>query len=474
MHNSILKSSRLVRLLYIASDLIICALVYYLAYIFRYNFDKGFSSPLDLPNFKEYTFIFVLWFIFILIFFKRSNLYLTDRNLSISQEILRVFLNVGYVGILISAVIFFAQFKFFSRLVFIVCLVLFCVFLSLWRTVKRIILRRLISQGFHNINVLIVGAGKVGESVLDEIKQNPWLGLKVIGFLDDSRSGIAAGVSILGKLDNFQAISKKYFIDEVIVTIPSAREIVSKLIKQAKNLSLGVNLVPENFDEILAPLNISYLGIIPLLSYKQKQPHPTEFALKSFFDFIVVLVAFILLLPLFALISILIKLDSQGPVFYVQKRVGSKGRIFYLYKFRSMLKNADKLKHQLMEKNEVRDGIIFKIKDDPRITRIGRFLRRTSLDELPQLLNVLRRDMSLVGPRPPTPDEVEKYHYTHMQRLSIKPGITGMSQVRGRSDLTFHRWAKWDIWYVNNWSFGLDLKILWWTVPTVLKGKGAY
>jgi len=139
-----------------------------------------------------------------------------------------------------------------------------------------------------------------------------------------------------------------------------------------------------------------------------------------------------------------------------------------------MIKDADKLKGQLLEKNEVCDGIIFKIKKDPRVTRTGRFLRRYSLDELPQLFNVLKGDMSLIGPRPPTIDEVQKYTYLQMQRLSVRPGITGLSQVKGRSTLTFRRWVKWDLWYVNNWSFGLDLRILWWTVPVVFKGQGAY
>jgi lipopolysaccharide/colanic/teichoic acid biosynthesis glycosyltransferase len=139
-----------------------------------------------------------------------------------------------------------------------------------------------------------------------------------------------------------------------------------------------------------------------------------------------------------------------------------------------MTKDAEELKPALLEKNEVKDGIIFKIKKDPRITGLGAFLRRSSIDELPQLFNVLKGEMSLVGPRPPTPDEVEKYNHFHMDRLSIRPGITGLSQIRARSKLTFRRWVKWDLWYVNNWSFRLDLQILWWTIPAVINGEGAY
>jgi lipopolysaccharide/colanic/teichoic acid biosynthesis glycosyltransferase len=139
-----------------------------------------------------------------------------------------------------------------------------------------------------------------------------------------------------------------------------------------------------------------------------------------------------------------------------------------------MVKNADELKATLLDRNEVKDGIIFKIRQDPRITRVGRLIRKYSLDELPQLFNVLKGDMGLVGTRPPTPEEVKKYNHDQMQRLSIRPGITGLSQIKGRSELTFRQWIKWDLWYINNWSFGLDLLILWWTIPAVLKGKGAY
>jgi len=469
-----LRSFRKIQFIYIFIDLAIVFSAFCLSYVFKYNTLTKLSINPNFQNFREYTFVFILWFIFILIFFRRSDLYSTNRGLSIPKEISRVIINSVYASILIGAVIFFAQYKFFSRQIFLVNFACLCLFLSAWRTIKRIALRKRIEKGFYNINVLIVGAGRVGKSVLDEIMQNPWLGFKVIGFLDDKIKEAQDGKPVLGKLEGFNVVAKKYFIDEVIITIPSERLVVSELIREAKGMSLGVNIVPEHFDEPLPALNINYLGIIPLISYKEKIHHPAEFALKRFMDFIFSLIALIILSPLFAVIAILIKLDSKGPVFYIQKRVGSKGKIFDFYKFRSMVDDADKLKAKLLDKNEVSDGIIFKIKNDPRATGIGRVLRRNSLDELPQLINVFKGEMSLVGPRPPTPDEVEKYHHNYMQRLSIKPGITGMSQVRGRSELTFRRWVKWDIWYVNNWSFGLDLKILFWTIPAVLQKKGAY
>jgi exopolysaccharide biosynthesis polyprenyl glycosylphosphotransferase len=383
-------------------------------------------------------------------------------------------MSIFYTSILMAAVIFFAQYKFFSRQVFLSSFFSLLLFLSLLRTLKRLILRRLIAKSFHNINVLIIGAGKIGRIILEEIKKAPWWGFRVVGFLDDEVQGTVDGLPVLGKIKDFSAVVKRNFVEEAVITLSSEKEIISKLIEQAKKMHFGIRMVPENFEESCPVLDISYLGVVPLLTYKERRLPPAQFTLKSFFDFVVSLLLLILLSPIFAIIVILIKLDSDGPIFYVQKRVGFKGKIFDFYKFRSMVKNADELKATLLDRNEVKDGIIFKIRQDPRITRVGRLIRKYSLDELPQLFNVLKGDMGLVGTRPPTPEEVKKYNHDQMQRLSIRPGITGLSQIKGRSELTFRQWIKWDLWYINNWSFGLDLLILWWTIPAVLKGKGAY
>jgi len=464
------KPFRKIYPLYVAVDLVLMAAGFFLSYMFRYNFFAG----AELPNVKGYFFVFVLWAIFIVVSFKSKKLYTTDRGLSIPREISRVVTSIFYTSILIAAVIFFSKYKFFSRLVFLGSFLALCIFLASFRVIKKLILRKLIRQGFHNLNILIIGAGRRGEIILDEIKKSPYWGLKVVGFLDDNTKEAAGGVPVLGKIKNFSAVAKKFFIDEVIIADSPRQHSVSELVKEAKNLRLGIKVAPGELQESLPVVDISYLGFIPLLSYKERKHHPAEFALKRLLDFLISLILLILLSPLFVIIVILIKLGSEGPVFYIQRRAGFKGKLFNCYKFRSMLKNAEELKMQLLEKNEVKDGVIFKIKKDPRITPIGRLLRRCSLDELPQLFNVLKGDMSLVGPRPPTFDEVEKYNYEQTQRLSIRPGITGLSQVRGRSELTFRKWVKWDLWYINNWSFILDLKIIAWTIPVVLSRRGAY
>lgn len=470
-----IKLLRKTQPVYIIIDLACMLISFWGPYILHFYDFSSETTKIRTPNFTEYCFIFLLEATFVIIAFKQKKLYSTDRELSIPRELLHVTIRICYVNIIVGSIIFFTHYLFFSRLVFFTNLILLCILLGGWRLIKRIILRKLIREGFRNINILIVGAGKTGKLVLEEVRKEPHWGFNVVGFLDEHEENPINGVPVLGKFSNFVEVAKKYFIDEVLLAIPSEKKVASKLITQARKMRLGARIIPEHLEEPLPILDVSYLGVIPLLTYKERKPHPSEAILKRVFDLAISLILIILLFLPFIIIAVLIKIDSQGPVFFIQKRVGLKAKIFNFYKFRSMVKDADKLKHQLSEKNEVKDKVIFKIKKDPRITRLGKYLRKHSIDELPQLFNVLRGNMSLVGPRPPLPDEIEKYDNPHhMDRLSIKPGITGLSQIRGRSDLSFSQWVRWDLWYINHWSFGLDLKILLWTIPAVLKGKGAY
>jgi len=460
--------------LYVLVDILVIGICFAAPYLIEINPLKDINEGINFPFVREYSFVFALWALFIVLTFKRRSLYTTERSLSIFKETIKVIAGLFYSSFLIGAIIFFAKYKFFSRVIFLESFALLCIFLSGWRTVKRLILRELIAGGFNNMNVLIAGAGKVGRTVLEEIRRNPYWGFKVVGFLDDHKEGSIDEIPIVGKLGNFVIEARQKFVDELIVTIPSERKVVSELIRQAKKMHLGLSVVPEDFEEPSNILSIDHLGIVPILTYKERRRAPVEFAAKRIFDFLISIALTILLSPLFLIIAILIKLDSRGPVFYVQKRSGFKGRTFDFYKFRSMIKEADILKDNLKDKNEAKGDVIFKMKKDPRITRVGRFLRRYSLDEVPQIINVLKGDMGLVGPRPFPIDESKKFKYNHMERLTVRPGITGLAQIRGRSDLSFYRWTKWDLWYVNNWSFGLDVLILWKTVPAVLKGRGAY
>ena len=469
-----LRFSRRIQPIYFLIDLFLMVLAFFVPYVLKYNDLRDIPANLRLPNFTEYSFVFILQVMFIAGRFKHSHLYNTDREVTIPKEVIQTMTGIFYASMITGVIVFFAHYIFFSRFVFVANIALLTLLLSGFRILKRLVLRKFIRKGFRNINILIVGTGKISKLVTEEIKTRAYLGFNIVGFLGDLTEGHIEGLPILGKISDFANVAKKYFVDEVIIAMSPRKKKVADLIKQTQKMRLGVRIIPGLFEEPLRVVNVSHLGVLPMFTCKAPQPHASEATSKKIFDFTVSLVLIILLSPLFILIALFIKIDSPGPVFFVGKRLGLKNIPFNFYKFRSMVKNADELKDELLEQNEVKDKVMFKIRNDPRVTKFGKFLRKYSLDELPQLFNVLKGNMSLVGPRPPLWGEVEKYSGLHLDRLSIKPGITGLSQIKGRSDLSFSRWVRWDLWYLNHWSFLLDIKILLWTIPAVLKGRGAY
>jgi exopolysaccharide biosynthesis polyprenyl glycosylphosphotransferase len=233
------------------------------------------------------------------------------------------------------------------------------------------------------------------------------------------------------------------------------------------------SIVPDIFQMSLTRVDVEDLGGVPLIGVHDVTISRSALMMKRVFDILGAAVGLLLAAPFMALVALAIRLDSPGPILFTQDRVGLGGRTFRIFKFRSMHIGADADREALEDLNEA-DGPLFKIRDDPRLTRVGRFLRRTSMDELPQLFNVLRGDMSLIGPRPPLPCEVEQYQEWHRRRLEAPPGITGLSQVSGRSHLTFDETVLLDVYYIENWSPWLDLKIMIRTIPKVIGGEGAY
>lgn len=464
------RERKQIYLLYLLVDILVICLCFYLSYIFRGRLQ---SIPITLAGFKHYSLVFILWGVSLIFFLNNFQLYSTDRSLSIPQEAFKVLRAVVYSAILLAVIIFVLKIAFFSRLVFVAVTISLFINLSLWRIIKRVLIRYRISKGFYNYNVLIIGAGKTGKELIEEVKYNPYLGLKVVGFLDDFKTGEVNGYSILGKIDSLEKIIKTKFVDEIYITIPSQRSIVSKILSKAKALGKTVRILADNFEIPMYRLKINYIGFFPLVSYYESGLHGTDSFIKRMLDLIIAASVLIMLLPVILIVAFLIKIDTSGPVLYVSKRSGRKGKVFNFYKFRSMCKDADKEKEALRHRSEVK-GPIFKIKKDPRITRVGSFLRKYSLDELPQLINVLRGDMTIVGPRPLPVDESNQCEEWQMRRLEVRPGITCMAQVRGRSDISFYKWMKWDLWYVDNWTLSLDFKILFWTIPAILKRRGAY
>jgi exopolysaccharide biosynthesis polyprenyl glycosylphosphotransferase len=275
----------------------------------------------------------------------------------------------------------------------------------------------------------------------------------------------------MGNIDDLCDIVRAHFIDEVLVFLPEDRESVKKLIADSRKAGVGLRVIPDFYDGLAWGAAVEHLGPFPAIRVHEKQVPILELIVKRCIDVVGCAVALLLSLPLCFVIAVAIRLDSPGPLLYRSKRVGRKGTTFTCYKFRTMVQNADALKDRLSDLNE-RTGILFKIANDPRITRVGRILRKYSLDEIPQFWNVLIGDMSLVGPRPPIPGEYQQYELDHLKRLHVLPGITGLWQVQARRDPSFENYIHLDMHYVDNWSLWLDFKILLKTASVVVAGTG--
>lgn len=465
------NSHKRVHIAYFLVDALLIGVSFYLIFLLNPHLAPASSGEL-----RPYLAIFSFWGIILVFILNNHQLYVTNRRVGIIQESFEVLRCVLYASILTAFLVFLAKIEVFSRLILFELMFLLIIELSGWRILKRIYVRRLIRRGYGNYNVLIVGINKQSLFLAEEIANNPYLGLRVVGLLEGDREiGVLEdeNLRILGKVDDLEKIVKKNFIDEIYITDISRKSVVTEIIKKAQKLGKTVRVLAEVFDMPPKRISVNYIGILPLITYYESIAHGAESAIKRCLDITVSAAALILLLPVLIIIAFLVKLESPGPVFYVSRRSGKKGVAFNFYKFRSMVKDAEKQREALSNKSEVK-GPIFKIKNDPRLTRIGRFLRKYSLDELPQLFNVLKGDMSLVGPRPFPVEESDKIEYVHIPRLNIRPGITGLAQVKGRSNLKFNQWMRWDTWYMENWSLGLDIKVLLWTIPAVFRGRGAY
>jgi exopolysaccharide biosynthesis polyprenyl glycosylphosphotransferase len=306
------------------------------------------------------------------------------------------------------------------------------------------------------------------------IQKESRLGYTLRGYLlapDCAPPADAAELHVLGGIAEMRKIARKYFIDEVIITETFPIEIVIPLLKEAYGLGIDIRSISGYYTDLTTNSEVEYLGAFPLVPLHRNVPRTISMALKRAGDIMFSVLALILASPTMLAIAIAIRLEGDGPIIYVSERIGKRGRIFPCFKFRTMVTNADQLRKNLDALNE-RDGVLFKVKNDPRVTSFGRFLRKYSRDELPQFFNVLRGEMSLVGPRPPFASEVEKYQLEHLRRLEVLPGLTGLWQVQARQDASFEKYIALDTAYVENWSFWLDLKILFQTAEVVLRGTG--
>jgi exopolysaccharide biosynthesis polyprenyl glycosylphosphotransferase len=317
-------------------------------------------------------------------------------------------------------------------------------------------------------NVLIVGAGRAGHRLAAYLARQPGSGRRICGILDDARG---VGDGIVGGVADLPRIARREFVDEIILVASRDSNLTSRVLSEAQRLRLDVQIVPEFFGCNPVTEEIERVGDLALVCLSAEQLPAIALFLKRVLDVVIAGAALVILLPLLAVIALFIKLDSPGPVLYCAPRAGRKGQRFRCFKFRTMLSDADRLKLQLRRSNE-RAGPFFKMWDDPRITRVGRLLRRYSLDELPQLWNVVTGAMSLVGPRPHPVDDVAGYEIEHLARLDVTPGITGLWQVTARRDPSFDRGMELDREYIRTWSLALDARILLRTVRAVVQGSG--
>ena len=323
--------------------------------------------------------------------------------------------------------------------------------------------------------VVVIGSGPKAKRVINRLLDSPETDTELIGIMDFKRTGLwrYRDIPLIGHPDDLSHLTLRRQIDAVIFAVENDELLFAEhLFEKAEELGVTVCDYTVAFKAKVFLHHPGYVSGLPMMIYHRVPKHQAKLFIKTVFDRTLAAIALILGAPVLGIIAIAIKLDSKGPVLFKQNRSGLNGKLFPLYKFRTMCTDADKLKAKLQDLNEM-SGPVFKITNDPRVTRIGKLLRKSSLDELPQLLNVVRGEMSLVGPRPPLPKEVAEYQSWQHRRLSVKPGITCTWQVNGRNRIDFEDWMKLDLEYIDNWSLWNDAKIIARTVPAVLKGDGA-
>ena len=339
------------------------------------------------------------------------------------------------------------------------------------RAVSRLSRYRQYERGLSTRHVLILGTNHLSYSLGRQIMRDYRLGYTLRGYILAPGHSEGSGTNVLGSMEDIPKIARKYFIDEIVITESCPTDKVIRLLQDARELKIDVRSISGLCSNLALKGDMEYVGTFPLVPLHRSRPRVISIAIKSAADYVLSLLALTLASPVMLAIAIAIRIESRGPVFYVSERIGKRGRVFRCFKFRTMVINAEHLRKNLDSLNE-RDGVLFKVRNDPRVTRLGGFLRKYSLDELPQFLNVLRGEMSIVGPRPPLASEVEKYKLEHLRRLEVLPGLTGLWQVQARQDASFEKYIALDTAYVENWSFWLDLKILVRTADVVLRGTG--
>ncbi len=464
------------RVALVTIDISAVNLAFYLAWFARYRL--GLVVDLDPGNYVEHERYLPLQIALSLVFafiLGLRGLYRLPRAASALDDFSTIFTAAGVSVMVLFAGSTFVRYPAESRLTLIFAWVLITLLVVLGRAVCLFLIGRLHQQGIGVARTLVVGDNTVGRMIMQALAARPHLGYEVAGFLATDGDTDFGRFHRLGTPDELDRVIHQEHIEQVVIALPSAsHEAIMRIVNHCRRDGVQFRLVPDLYEVSLGRLDIDTVNGIPLMGMKDHAILGVNFIMKRVIDVVLSLTILILFAWFFVPLALLIWVEDRGgSPLYGQVRVGRDGRPFRMHKFRSMRPGADRELGELLERNEA-EGPIFKMRDDPRRTRLGALMRRWSIDELPQLWNVVTGEMSLVGPRPATPREVALYEDWQLHRLDTLPGITGLWQVSGRSELGFSEQVLMDIMYIENWSLGLDLRILLRTIPAVLSGKGAF
>jgi exopolysaccharide biosynthesis polyprenyl glycosylphosphotransferase len=455
------------------ADLAVTGASFYLAYQWKIHLPGELAS---LGRISEYGWFF-LTYIGLVFFTNYFHGFYTFGRTMTNGEIVTNSIRANVIIMLNVALIFFVfKVQTISRLLFVMFAVLNTILTIVTRLAMRTMTGRLQERGFNIINALVIGTGEQAKDFISNIKDHPELGYRIVGCVDPDRGKMGTfveGIPLIGTTDELHDLLLRHQVDEVFFAMPYKQvPNLPDMIWACEEIGIRFSLMADFIQTSIAKSSVRYILDWPLLTFSTTPAAVWQLFIKALLDRLVAAVALLLLSPLFFVVAILIKISSRGPVFFTQARCGLNGRLFKMIKFRTMVENAEQLKEELQRFNEM-SGPVFKIKEDPRVTGIGRWLRQYSLDELPQFFNVLQGDMSLVGPRPPIPEEVQRYQRWQRRRLSMRPGLTCFWQIAGRNKIDFDEWMKLDLKYIDNWSLKLDFIILGKTIPVVISGHGA-
>ncbi|MFH1692079.1 MAG: sugar transferase [Candidatus Omnitrophota bacterium] len=462
---------KLFKRLLIVADIMIALLALLLSRLLRNSFYPP-SEP--LASFLWLSPLFcAVWSIFLYHF----GMYASFRTRGIT-EILVITIKTAVVSfITFSSLIFVFKVPYASRSLILLGFFLTAFLIFMCKAAMVFFFRYARSKGFNYRNILIVGTGKRAQYFMDLVRRHSEWGLHILGLVDDDSEKVGQeidGSKVIGCLNDIPDIVHSNVVDEVVFVVPrSWLGKIEEMMHFCESEGIKINVAVNLFELKFTKAKQTDLHGLPLLTFESAPDRLWHLLLKRLFDIVVSGVGLVIFSPLLALIALSVKVTSRGPVFFKQKRCGFNGRTFMLFKFRTMGVDAEKKLKGLLEHNEMQ-GPTFKMANDPRLTKIGKFLRKTSLDELPQLWNVFKGEMSLVGPRPPIPTEVEQYLPWQRRRLTMRPGITCLWQVKGRNKIVdFNEWMRLDLEYIDNWSLGLDMRIFTKTIPVVMFGIGA-